>query len=106
MGQIKSFNDPEQTINVSASEEFLITISSDLGTGHLWQASYDENMLEVMISRELHGQGERQGVITPEGDQIFRFKALNKGQTQITMFFRRSWEEEPIDQKVFTVNIE
>jgi len=30
---------------------------------------------------------------------------LKTGKTQITMDYKRSWEEQSIEQKVFTVNI-
>jgi len=45
-------------------------------------------------------------IVGAGGVDYFRFKALKAGETQITMVYKRSWEETWIEQKVFTVNIE
>ncbi len=34
-----------------------------------------------------------------------RFKALKSGEVKITMSYKRSWEQDILDQKVFTVDI-
>ena len=47
------------------------------------------------------------GLVGAGGTQYFRFKALKTGETEITLVYKRSWEEStPQDvTKVFTVNI-
>jgi len=39
------------------------------------------------------------------GTELFRFEALKKGEVEITMVYKRSWEEEILQQKVFTVEV-
>ena len=45
-------------------------------------------------------------IVGAGGVDYFRFKALKAGEAEITMVYKRPWEEESIDQKVFTVNID
>ena len=45
-------------------------------------------------------------IVGAGGVDYFRFRALKAGETEINMVYKRSWEEEGIDQKLFTVNIE
>ena len=39
------------------------------------------------------------------GTELFRFEALKKGEVEIKMVYQRPWEEEILQQKVFTVEV-
>ena len=45
------------------------------------------------------------GLVGAGGTELFRFKALKKGEAEITMSYKRSWETEILDQKAFTVDV-
>jgi len=45
-------------------------------------------------------------IVGAGGVDYFRFKALKAGEPQITLVYKRPWEEEGTAQKVFTINIE
>ena len=47
----------------------------------------------------------QEGVVGAGGIEYFRFKALKTGQTEITLVYQRPWEEEILEQKVFTVYV-
>jgi len=51
------------------------------------------------------GEYAKQGVVGAGGTELFRFRALNSGEVEITMVYKRAWEEEILDQKVFKVDI-
>ncbi|GAG68857.1 unnamed protein product, partial [marine sediment metagenome] len=54
------------------------------------------------------GVAARQGVVGAGGIELFRFRVLvEMGQTEITLVYKRPWEEpSPQDViKVFTINI-
>ncbi len=46
-----------------------------------------------------------EGLVGAGGTQYFQFKVLKKGNTETTLVYKRSWEEEIEDKKVFKVNI-
>jgi inhibitor of cysteine peptidase len=105
--EVKAYSDTEETINISANKEFIILIAleSNPTTGYSWEASYDDTMLELVEETYELGEYAKQGLIGAGGTELFRFKALKSGEAEITMVYKRSWETEILDQKVFTVDV-
>ena len=105
--KVMAYSDPEETIDISADREFIILIAleSNPTTGYSWEASYDETMLELVEETYELGEYARQDVVGAGGTEFFRFKALESGEVEITMVYKRTWEEEGIDQKIFTIDV-
>jgi len=107
VGEIKTYIDSGQTIDIGVNQEFIIAIGANPTTGYDWEVSLDETMLELVeMTYKLAEEAEEYEVVGGSGIDYFRFRALKAGETEITMVYKRSWEEEDIDQKLFTVNIE
>jgi len=105
VGEIKTYSDSGQTINIGVNQEFVIALGSNPTTGYSWQASHDENMLRLVESKYELGKEAKQGAVGAGGVEYFRFQALKKGKTEITLVYKRPWQEESLDQKVFIVNV-
>ena len=105
VGEVDTYTDPGQTINIGVNQEFVIALGSNPTTGYSWQENYDNTMLELVEKTYKPGEEARQGVVGAGGVEYFRFKTLNKGETEITLVYKRSWEEEILEQKVFTIDI-
>jgi len=107
VGEVNTYTDPGQTIDIGVNQEFVIALGSNLTTGYSWQASYDETMLELVGGQSTYKLSEeaKQGLVGAGGVEYFRFKALKTERTKITLVYKRPWEEEIRDQKVFTINI-
>jgi len=107
VGEVKTYIDSGQTIDIGVNQEFVIAIGANPTTGYDWEVSLDETMLELVEKiYKLAEEAEEYKVVGGSGVDYFRFKALKAGETEITMVYKRSWEEEDIDQKLFTINIE
>jgi len=107
VGGVKTYTDSGQTIDIGVNQEFVIALGSNPTTGYGWQESYEENILELVEKTYKLGEEAEQGLVGAGGVEYFRFKALNTGETEITLVYKRPWEE-PTPQdvtKVFTVNI-
>ncbi len=104
-GEAKTYTDSGRAINISQGNGFVIALGSNPTTGYSWQASYDESRLELVESKYELGKTAEQGVVGAGGVEFFKFRTLKKGTTEITMVYKRQWEEESLDQKKFTVNI-
>jgi inhibitor of cysteine peptidase len=107
IGEVKTYTDSGQTIDIGVNHEFVIALGSNPTTGYSWQESYDKNMLELMEKTYKPGEEAEQGMVGAGGVEYFRFKPLKTGTTEVTLVYRRPWEE-PTPQditKVFTVNI-
>ncbi len=107
VGEIKTYTDSGQTVDIGVNQEFVIALGSNPTTGYSWQESYDENILELAEKTYKPGEEAKQGLVGAGGVEYFRFKALKTGEAEITLVYKRPWEE-PTPQdvtKVFTVNI-
>ena len=105
VGEVKTYTDSGQAINIGVNQEFVIALGSNPTTGYGWQESYDETVLELVEKTYKPGEKAKQGAVGAGGVELFRFKALKTGKTEITLVYKRPWEEEAVDQKVFTVTI-
>jgi inhibitor of cysteine peptidase len=103
IGVAETYTDPGQTVNIGANQEFIIALGSNPTTGYSWQESHDQTMLQLV--KWNYEEEAKEGVLGAGGIEYFRFKALKSGQTEITMVYQRPWEEETIEQKVFTVYV-
>ncbi len=101
IGQVETYTDSGHTIDIGVNQEFVIALGSNPTTGYGWQESYDENILEL-VEKTYKLTGEPVG---GGGVEYFRFKPLKTGKTEITLVYKRPWEEKTVDQKVFTVTI-
>jgi len=104
-GEPKTYTEPGQVINIGADQEFVIALDSNPTTGYQWQESHDETALQFLGKTYEQGERAKKGTVGAGGVAYFRFKALKKGKTEVTMVYKRAWEEEFAEQKVFTVNI-
>ena len=107
LGEAKTYTDSGQAINISVSQEFVIALGSNPTTGYGWQESHDKNILELMEKTYKPDKEAKQGIVGAGGIEYFRFKALKRGKAEITLVYKRPWEE-PTPQdttKVFTISI-
>jgi len=107
VGEVKTHTDSGQTIDIGVNQEFVIALGSNPTTGYMWQESHDENMLELVEKTYEPGKEAKQGLVGAGGVEYFRFKTLKTGETEITLVYKRPWEE-PTPQdvtKVFTVSL-
>lgn len=105
VGEAKTYTDSGRAISIGVNQEFIIALGSNPTTGYGWQESYDETVLELVEKTYKAGEQAEQGVVGAGGVEYFRFKALMAGKTEITLVYKRPWEEKTVDQKVFTVTI-
>jgi len=103
---VKTYTDSGQAIDIGVNQEFVIALGANPTTGYDWEVSLDETILELVEKTYKLPEEAEHEVVGAGGVDYFRFKALKAGKTEITVVYKRSWEETGIDQKLFTVNIE
>ena len=105
-GGIETYTDEGQVISVDVNREFIVALDSNPTTGYSWQESHDESFLELVEKSYRPSAEAEPEVVGAGGTDCFQFKALQPGETELVMTYKRSWEEEYLEQLVFTVNIE
>ena len=102
---IKQYTDSSATIGVTIGEQFEIDLEGNPTTGYTWQGNevYDKTMLDLFKKEYLPSRPQ---MIGSGGAQLYLFKALKAGDTQIKMTYKRSWETTDYDKTViFNVTI-
>ncbi len=102
---VMTYTDAAKTISASVNQEFAIALDSNPTTGYNWETSYDDSILSLVESRYEIGKQAKEGLDGAGGTQNFRFKALKTGKAEITVTYKRSWETDFAEQKVFSVDI-
>lgn len=100
---LKIYTDDEKAIGIDVNQKFIIALESNPTTGYAWQESLDETMVELLKSEYEPGEDAQKGVAGAGGNDLFWFKTLKKGLTKITLVYKRPWETEIAEQKVFTI---
>ncbi|NYT16274.1 MAG: protease inhibitor I42 family protein [Methanomassiliicoccales archaeon] len=90
----------ERTISVRVGELFHISLDSNPSTGYSWAANFEEN--EVMLEKRTYRT--ESSLIGGGGKETFTFRSLTKGETTITMKYKRPWEENEIDIRLFRIS--
>jgi inhibitor of cysteine peptidase len=106
VGEVATYDDPGQTIETEVNQQFVIALGSNPSTGYSWQASYDETMLELVGGESTYKEA-KSGLVGGGGVEYFHFKALKTGRTEVTLVYKRPWEEPTAQDltKVFTIHI-
>ncbi|RLG18896.1 hypothetical protein DRN67_03735 [Candidatus Micrarchaeota archaeon] len=86
--------DEPETIEVSAGEEFVITLFSNPTTGYDWAPVIEDETVVEYMGSECVGCDEEE-MVGAGHDFNYKFKALAEGTTTITMNYERSWEDVP-----------
>lgn len=105
---LTSMDKNAQEIKVQSGKSFSLTLVSNPSTGYSWQLAeqYDKEILSLAGSAYL--SQNTPNLAGQAGYQLFKFRALQNGQTEIKLVYSRPWESvQPIETltiKVVTVD--
>lgn len=104
---VKTFSNPDETITVKVNEEFIIALTSNPTTGFAWEESHDQGMLSLEEVTYVQDESPEE-MVGVGGTELFRYKALQAGETEITLLYTRPWETEDDqydEQVIFSIAI-
>ena len=102
--QPEEYSDAGQEIEIGVGDRFIVALESNPTTGYQWEAGFDESFLELVLDEFELGEAE-EGMVGAGGEQKLTFEGLKAGETELTLTYKRSWEEDFAEQKVFVVSI-
>lgn len=88
----KWFTKPEETIEVSAGQEFTIALPSNRTTGYQWRLAgrLDETVVRLVRTAYEAPETKLPGA---GGKEVWVFQAVGPGKTAIPLEYARSWEK-------------
>lgn len=101
---MKKYGDQNRMVEVMVGETFIISLDSNPTTGYVWEAQLDSNFIkhDREDDRTFYTASEEIGA---GGKEEFKFQPLKSGKTEIIMLYKRVWEAEPIEKKIFNIEI-
>ena len=96
-------NNANGRVELRKNQSFIISLESNPTTGYSWEVSaLDERLLQQNGAPEFTPQTDRIGA---GGIQTFHFRAIERGETQLTLVYRRPWETAVLPAKSYAVTI-
>ena len=104
--QVQVFTPNDTNINVSAGEQFSISLESNPTTGYNWAVRISEGADKIFI---IGSEFAKTKPVKPGegGEQLWRFKTISAGDVKLELVYIRPWEkEEPAKTITFKVKVE
>lgn len=98
------YSDPAKTIEAELCKDFTITLESNKTTGFGWDIAtpIDEKIIKFMSCEYIAAQT---GLVGSGGREIWSFRAVCHGKTNISFKYIRPWEKDVPPAKNLTFNI-
>jgi inhibitor of cysteine peptidase len=101
-----SAKDHGETIELEVGQVLAVVLASNPTTGYSWQvAEIDPTILAVQAEIEFEQDADQEGLVGSGGREILRFDALKAGQTELTLFYQRPWEQDVEPDEIFSVAV-
>ena len=93
-------------LTVVAGDSFTVTLCSNATTGYQWSesAQISDTTVVQQLSHETVAPKDT-GLVGAPGAEVWTFKALKKGTSNITMGYSRPWEGGEKNTWTFTLNV-
>jgi inhibitor of cysteine peptidase len=95
--------DAGKTIELQTGDMLVVSLDGNITTGFSWiPAQQDPVLLEQVGDIEVTPVSDALGA---PGKMVLTFKAAEKGQTNLHLDYKRSWEEGTLPEKTFDVTV-
>lgn len=91
-------------IEATCMKEFSITLDANPSTGYSWVPSFDKKFLELK-DRSFKSNDKESKRMGSSSKEVFTFNPIKRGNTTLTMIYKRQWEENGIQTVNFDVKI-
>lgn len=93
----------QSKVKVKKDASFQVLLNANPTTGFDWQIlSYDSTIIEVKHKSFIKSDTQRMGA---PGKQVFKFKAIAAGATDLRLIYVRPWERATSEADSFRVQI-
>lgn len=89
-------------IETRVGKKFEVSLKANPATGYRWEPHFDSNRISLLERRYKSEQKKTGG----GGLEIFTFRALETGNTEIELILKRPWEESFLNKEIFEIVIE
>jgi len=91
-------------IEATCMKEFSITLDTNPSTGYSWVPLFDAKFLELR-DRSFKPNNKESKRLGSSSKEVFTFTPIQRGNTTITLTYKREWEENGIQTTNFEIKI-
>ena len=93
-------------IQCKVGEDFTISLEGNPSTGYNWdfQAGFDTTMVKF-IKSETKSTSQDENIVGDPSVFSWTFTALKEGSTEATLFYKRQWESDPVNDKTVIIQV-
>jgi predicted secreted protein len=95
-------------IHLKVGEEYLLRLEGRGTTGYEWQANFAGK--KIIAEKKTYVPSTEKGILKAgeNSDELFSFKGLKKGKTELHLTLSRAWEKEtkPIEEKEYILIVD
>jgi inhibitor of cysteine peptidase len=95
-------NQKEENITIQKGQEFTIALESNPTSGYRWLPAFNTSIINL-ISHDFQPTSPR--LIGSSGNDIFKFKAISNGTATLKVFYKRGWEVQIVEEKIFYIDV-
>lgn len=94
-------------IKITRGESFCLKLKENPSTGYSWQLSLNKglNLVNSKYSPPVPLNNAQRLMVGASGNHLWKIKAIAKGDQQIEVIYRRSWEKQTGKEKVFRLKV-
>lgn len=100
---VVKYEDSGKTIHMMVDQILKVNLPSNASTGNDWRKTAYDNKIIHRMGKPNYILGD--GSVGSPGITMFRFKALKKGETKLTMEYGNKYDSDKEAVKTFELNI-
>ena len=94
----------EQGVGLEVGDILEVVLPANPSTGYAWEAGfYNQSVLKPYGEPEFYSTSTNLGA---EETQKLHMEAIGEGETDLMLIYRRSFENESVDQQTFKVHVD
>lgn len=95
-----------KTIHVLPGQTIRVKLEANHTTGYSWSLkSVDKNVLESSDEGEYQSNPHPEGMVGVGGNEVWSFKAITAGETEISLVYVRPWEKDEPPAMTFKLKV-
>ena len=98
-----AWSEIDQGVGLEVGDILEVVLPANPSTGYLWEVGfYNQSVLKPYGEPEFFSPGTNGGAAE---SQLLHFEAIGEGETELVLIYRRSFEEEDVNQQTFQVDV-
>ncbi|MFA5439252.1 protease inhibitor I42 family protein [Dehalococcoides sp.] len=102
--QVKTYTADDTLIECHTGDEFIVALTSNPSTGYSWDFESVSSKI-YLVEKTYTPDNADTALVGSGGTEYFRFRALDKEQTELWFYYSRPWDAVPLETLVINLKV-